>query len=117
MQKLDILSLLYDFYGGFLTKKQQQLFELYYFNDFSLGEIADHYSVSRQAVYDIIKRAENILLECEEKLALQENFIYQKNKLEKIRSLLALSYEKYNKEELKAALQCVEELIDHTINS
>lgn len=117
MQKIEILPLLYDFYSGFLTEKQQEIFELYYFNDFSLGEIADYYEISRQAVYDIIKRAENLLLECEEKLALREIFMYQKNKLEKIRSLLAILSEKYNEEELENALLCVEELIDYTINN
>lgn len=32
--------------------------ELYYADDFSLGEIAEEYHVSRQAVYDNIKRTE-----------------------------------------------------------
>lgn len=35
--------------------------ELYYADDFSLGEIAEEYEVSRQAVYDNIKRTSKIL--------------------------------------------------------
>ena len=47
---------------------------LYYLDDFSLGEIAEEYHVSRQAVYDNIKRTEAMLEQYEEKLLLFKNF-------------------------------------------
>ena len=47
---------------------------LYYLDDFSLGEIAEEYDVSRQAVYDNIKRTEAMLEEYEEKLLLFHKF-------------------------------------------
>lgn len=53
---------------------------LYYLDDFSLGEIADEYGVSRQAVYDNIKRTEAMLEEYEEKLCLFDKF-QKRNKL------------------------------------
>ena len=47
---------------------------LYYLDDYSLGEIAEEYDVSRQAVYDNIKRTEAMLEEYEEKLLLFQKF-------------------------------------------
>ena len=47
---------------------------LYYLDDYSLGEIAEEYDVSRQAVYDNIKRTEAMLEEYEEKLYYLRNF-------------------------------------------
>ena len=46
------MSLLYDYYGGLLTGKQRQCFDLRYNQDLSLGEIAQVMGVSRQAVND-----------------------------------------------------------------
>jgi predicted DNA-binding protein YlxM (UPF0122 family) len=48
--------------------------EHYYLDDHSLGEIAEEYEVSRQAVYDNIKRTETMLEEYENKLQLLERF-------------------------------------------
>lgn len=66
------LADLFDVYNGLLTDKQRQMFDLYHQNDFSLGEIAEECEVSRQAVFDIIKRTEHTLEEYEEKLQLVE---------------------------------------------
>ena len=49
--------------------------ELYYREDYSLSEIADESNVSRQAVYDNIKRTEQLLESYEEKLHLYEKFM------------------------------------------
>ena len=64
------MSLLFDFYGETLTEKQRQLFDLYYNEDLSLAEIAEHAGITRQGVRDSIKRAEHALREMEEKLGL-----------------------------------------------
>ena len=63
---------LYDIYGGLLTDKQQKCMELHFYNDLSLSEIADEYGVSRQAIYDLIKRAGQILERYENRLKLLE---------------------------------------------
>ena len=62
------MSLLFDFYGETLTEKQRELFDLYYNEDLSLSEIAEHAGITRQGVRDSIKRAEHALHEMEDKL-------------------------------------------------
>lgn len=74
IEKTVRMSLLFDFYGQLLTQRQQEFFTLYYNDDLSLGEIAAQYGVSRQAVYDILKRSTQALEEFESKLQLVERF-------------------------------------------
>lgn len=88
IQKFLEINLLYDFYGKLLTKRQSEFIELYYNHDLSLGEIAEQYSISRQGVYDILKRAEKILENYEKKLGLVEKFQLQKQKLSKLYKML-----------------------------
>lgn len=72
MDKLGRKLLLFDVYGALLTEKQQQAMELSYNEDYSLGEIAAMQGVSRQAVFDAIRRAEEQLESYDEKLGLVE---------------------------------------------
>ncbi|MGB9819315.1 MAG: YlxM family DNA-binding protein [Thermovenabulum sp.] len=88
MEDIVKLSLLYDFYGALLTEKQREYFELHYFNDLSLNEIAQHFNVTRQGVFDIIHRSLEFLKQCEEKLGLVERYLKQKKVLERIKSQL-----------------------------
>jgi uncharacterized protein len=64
------MNLLFDFYEALLTEKQQMFMKAYFHDDYSLGEIAAEFSISRQAVYEHIKRAEAVLEEYEAKLRL-----------------------------------------------
>ena len=66
------LTILYDYYGELLTSKQQLYFENYYFNNLSLQEIAENYSISRNAVYNSLKEIEKKLIHYESVLKLQE---------------------------------------------
>lgn len=68
------MNLLFDFYQSLLTQKQSKYMSLYYLDDFSLGEIAEEFDISRQAVYDNIKRTEAMLEEYESKLKLLSKF-------------------------------------------
>lgn len=68
------MNFLFDFYQALLTEKQRSYMELYYLEDHSLGEIAESYGISRQAVYDNIRRTEAMLEEYEDKLNLFEKF-------------------------------------------
>ena len=88
LEKTTRVNLLYDFYGNLLTKKQQLFVELYYENNFSLREIADEHNISRQAVYDLIKRAVEALEQYELKLQLYKKHIIHEEKCFKILSHL-----------------------------
>lgn len=84
------ISLLLDFYGDMLTEKQRDVVDLYYNEDLSLGEIAEHSGITRQGVRDSIKRAEVQLVDYESRLGLAERFRGIKESLEEI---VALSQE------------------------
>ena len=57
LEKKTYYQMLFSFYGSLLTEKQIELFTAYYENDFSLQEIADEFSISRNAVHDALKNA------------------------------------------------------------
>lgn len=74
MSKNLAIADLLDLYGDMLTEKQKDVMELYYDQDLSLAEIAEHEEITRQGVRDSIKRGEAYLLELEEKLHFAEKF-------------------------------------------
>lgn len=88
LEKTAWINLLFDFYGQLLTERQNAAIELYYGQDFSLKEIADEVSVSRQAVHVNLKRAEKLLAGYEEKLGLVAKFLDEKGKLREMADLL-----------------------------
>jgi predicted DNA-binding protein YlxM (UPF0122 family) len=61
---------LYDLYFELLTDKQKQYFEEYYFDDFSISEIAENHEISRNAVHDQLKKVIKNLEDYELKLGL-----------------------------------------------
>lgn len=81
------VSVLLDFYGQMLTKKQFDVIDLYYNEDLSLSEIAEHQGITRQGVRDSIKRGELYLFELEEKLSLFSNYIETKKSMQMIKHL------------------------------
>lgn len=79
MEKLAQINLLYDFYGQLLTERQRKFIELYYCHDLSLGEISEQFGVSRQSVYDTLKRSEQVLYRYEEKLGMVDKSLAQRD--------------------------------------
>ena len=67
-------SLLLDFYGELLTDKQRECCELHFNEDLSLAEIAEQCGVSRQGVWDNIRRGVAALEEIEAKTGLIRRF-------------------------------------------
>lgn len=94
IEKTNRMNALFEFYATLLTEKQMNYMELYYADDFSLGEIAEEYNVSRQAVYDNIKRTEKILEEYERKLHLVSDYIVREEQLEKLEHYVKEHYPK-----------------------
>ena len=74
LEKTTRMNYLFDFYQELLTPKQRSYMMLYYLDDHSLGEIAEAYDITRQAVYDNIRRTEAMLEEYEAKLQLFGKF-------------------------------------------
>ena len=84
MEKILEQSLLYDFYGEMLTPYQKMIYEEFVLNDLSLGEIAAQLNISRQGVFEIIKRCDRKLAGYEEKLHLIEKFNHARKRVEEI---------------------------------
>ena len=72
MNERDTLIVLYDYYSELLNEDNKKYFEDYYFDNLSLGEIAENTGFSRNAVHKHIKSTESKLLFYEEKLRLHE---------------------------------------------
>lgn len=87
MDNIVELSLLYDFYGALLKEHKREIFEDYILNDYSLSEIATEKGMTRQGVYDIIKRSSKELRLYEEKLSLVHKFQKTKEMVNQIQSL------------------------------
>ncbi len=95
MKEIVRTNILMDFYGSLLTSHQLSLLEQYVSNDYSFSEIAIIQNISRQGVYDNIKRAVNILEEYEKKLKLYKNFLTNQSKTVEIKKLI--EQKKYEK--------------------
>lgn len=87
------VSILLGYYQNLLSDRQKEYMVKHFEEDLSLSEIAKEYDISRQAVYDNIRRGIKILREYEEKLSL-----YQRDKriIEELKKLK----ENYNAEKL-----------------
>ena len=75
MESRNYIIMLYDCYKTLFSDKQKLYFEEYYFNNLSLGEISDNYSLSRNAIHKIIKSMVEKLEYYEDKLKLYEKSI------------------------------------------
>lgn len=92
------MAILLDFYGDVLTEKQRDVVDLYYNEDMSLGEIAEHSGITRQGVRDSIKRAEMIMMELEEKLcfvARYNSFLEKVEQIKKSVQVIDIQNDKY----------------------
>ncbi len=81
------LSYLYDFYGALLKENHRQIFEDYIWNNLSLGEIASSRDITRQGVYDVIRRCRIRLRDYEEKLQLVYKFQQTRERLREIEGI------------------------------
>lgn len=92
LAKNEKINSLLEFYRPLLTRKQQEYMQLYYGDDYSLGEIAENFAVSRQAVYDNIRRTEQVLREYEKKLHLYQQFVSRNHAADRLADYAANHY-------------------------
>ncbi len=84
--KTILIGYLFDFYGALLTPRQREVVSLYYIDNLSLGEIGETLNISRQAVYDHLHRAEQVLQEYEDRMRLVQRDHRLKEGLEEIKT-------------------------------
>ncbi len=91
LDQLNRVNYLFDIYGKLLTERQQEVLYFYFNENYTLGEIADHYKVSRQAVHDLIRRALKSIEKFEEKLGLYAAYEAQNSLLMEADAILNFS--------------------------
>lgn len=99
LEKKTYYNVLYAYYKLLLTEKQQQIFEFYYEEDYSISEISEELGISRNAVFDTLKKVVKQLDKYEELLEL-----YKK---EQLRNKI---YDKYYSEETKQLINELKEM-------
>ncbi|HDA2811497.1 TPA: putative DNA-binding protein [Staphylococcus aureus] len=98
------MNYLFDFYQSLLTNKQRSYLELFYLEDYSLSEIADTFNVSRQAVYDNIRRTGDLVEDYEKKLELYQKFEQRREIYDEMKQHLS------NPEQIQRYIQQLEDL-------
>ncbi|HDC6338083.1 TPA: putative DNA-binding protein [Staphylococcus aureus] len=98
------MNYLFDFYQSLLTNKQRNYLELFYLEDYSLSEIADTFNVSRQAVYDNIRRTGDLVEDYEKKLELYQKFEQRREIYDEMKQHLS------NPEQIQSYIQQLEDL-------
>ncbi|AGM24076.1 MULTISPECIES: YlxM family DNA-binding protein [Fusobacterium] len=98
LDKFVEIANLFEIYSSLLSEKQKEYLEDHFENDLSLSEIAKNNNVSRQAIYDNIKRGIALLYDYEDKLK-----FYQIKK--NIREELMNLKENYTKEKLEKIIE------------
>uniref|UniRef100_UPI00119CDF1E hypothetical protein n=1 Tax=Bacillus mycoides TaxID=1405 RepID=UPI00119CDF1E len=87
---------------------------LYYLDHLSLGEIPQQFDLTRQALYDNIKRTQAILQQYQQKLLLLQNFQHQHPLLPNLKHLI--TQEHHLNKQIKQLLQPIQKLHYHPPN-
>ncbi|MFP4697507.1 MAG: YlxM family DNA-binding protein [Eubacteriales bacterium] len=119
MEKIVKQTLLFDFYGELLTEHQKKIYEFYYLHDLSLGEISEQEGISRQGVYDAIKRCDKLLEHYESKLRLLDKFSKNKKRIVRIQEItdtILKNNNEYTKEEIIKRLKEINLISNNVID-
>ena len=81
--------LLLDFYGELLTEKQRACCDLHWNEDYSLAEIAELQGLTRQGVWDLLRRAEDRLRLYESRTGIVRRYLDRRGQIEELRGGLA----------------------------
>lgn len=113
LEKNNRINLLFDFYESLLTEKQQNFTRYYFQDNYTLGEISSLFNITRQAVYEHIKRAELVLEDYESKLHLLEKHQQRGRMIQEINEQIAANQgtmSEKTKLQLKALLEQIDTL-------
>ncbi len=117
IDKMVEIEILYSQYASLLTKKQREIISMYYEEDYSLGEISQMLNISRQSVYDSLKRSEKALKDYEKKLGMVEKLNKIEDLLDELEDKIRVfskDFDKYNAEDstqLKGLVEEIRELL------
>lgn len=103
-------AMLFDFYGELLTGKQREYFDLYYNEDLSLAEIAEMGGISRQGVWDVIRRADKTLNDTERKTGILKRFTERREVLAQLEDELSTLLDSPDEVTRKTAARCIEKI-------
>ncbi len=104
MEDKILFSNLLDYYSGLLPEKQRECMIQYYYDDLSLAEISENQGITRQGVYDLIKRGEASLKKAERELKLIKKRNETRKSIKELIKVAAWVAKKTNDEE--AAEEC-----------
>ena len=116
MEKFVVITYLFDFYQELLTDKQRDLLRGYYFEDFSLSELAEQHQISRQSAFDTIKKAEHKMLDYEQHLGLFDKYKTTEKSLAEIKLLcekLSAKLDGDNKDSVSEITTIVNQLLSN----
>jgi Uncharacterized protein conserved in bacteria len=88
MEKIVRQTLLFDFYGELLNEHQKSVYGDIISSDLSYSEFAVENNISRQAVFDMVKRCNDKLEAYEKKLGLVERFMTIRNRVEELSEII-----------------------------
>lgn len=117
IEKMIRVGQLYDLYGALLTERQRKCLELHFLQDWSLGEIAAEFGVSRQAVNDILRRSEETLEEYELALNLLKQETQRTARLNRARSLLTESIRENPSAKVSQALTEINTILEQEVGT
>ena len=84
LEEFNYIISLFEIYEKLLTEKQSQYFKYYYYDNYSLSEIAQFLEVSKNAIHDTINKVSKNLKQYEEKLNIYKNKITRISLIEKL---------------------------------
>ena len=79
------MNILYDLYAPLLTERQRNVYEMCYFSDWSLSEIAENSGVSRQAIHILLSRTTERLIAFEGQLGIAARLERLESRIEELK--------------------------------
>jgi predicted DNA-binding protein YlxM (UPF0122 family) len=106
------ITVMIDFYGHLLTKRQYEIMNMHYNLDYSLAEISENLNITRQGVHDTIRKSKALLKDLENKLGLVNRYNIQNKKKQKALKILNNLLKIYKDTDVTDDLKKLKEIIN-----